>query len=81
MKGQHYLALQFGCECELRPDCSKAVHVEKLCVSLVYVFFASRNLVGQVPIRGLFWLCLEIFLTKAACGQLAALVLELYFTA
>ena len=29
--GQHYLALQFGCECELRPDCSKAVPVEKLC--------------------------------------------------
>ena len=25
--GQHYLALQFGCECELRPDCSKAVPV------------------------------------------------------
>ena len=31
MKGQHYLALQFGCECELRSDCSKAVPVEKLC--------------------------------------------------
>ena len=31
MTGQHYLALQFGCECELRPDCSKAVPVEKLC--------------------------------------------------
>ena len=29
--GQHYLALQFGFECELRPDCSKAVPVEKLC--------------------------------------------------
>jgi hypothetical protein len=29
--GQHYLALQFGCECELRPDCNKAVPVEKLC--------------------------------------------------
>jgi hypothetical protein len=29
--GQHYLALQFGCENELRPDCSKAVPVEKLC--------------------------------------------------
>ena len=31
LSGQHYLALQFGCECELRPDCSKAVPVEKLC--------------------------------------------------
>ena len=29
--GQHYLALQFGFECELRPDCSKVVPVEKLC--------------------------------------------------
>ena len=31
--GQHYLALQFGCECELRSGCSKAVPVETLCSS------------------------------------------------
>ena len=86
--GQHYLALQFGCECELRPDCSKAVPVEKLCFMPIELallrndkflglhndvwhsyrkncpplpLFTDSDLVGQVPIRGLFWLGLNLF--------------------
>ena len=30
------LVLKFGCECELRPYCSKAVPVEKLCFLPIY---------------------------------------------